>query len=350
LSKRMNRGAVSPATRNAARAQRPPQKNVQLTHTALTPRTVRTQASARRRADGGGGSPAGHARVPRGRLRLRADAFATGLAATCGKRAAAVPLEGRRPALDQPARLPQGQPEFQLERRRGDLRRNLQQPCAPTCLSFSLCAGSRTALLATGRPHLTLFSDALLCAGAPADPARWVAGRWKAPWEQPTARKPSQPRAGGAAAAAAEARPATATARLAESSRVSLEEYARFFEVQTGAPPTPRVLDAFVASQALSATTAWASQSGGGDSSRTPPTTAKQRRNQRLQESIEAGVRFKEPYPRPPREPTGQDPRGGAAHMMFATRYYYVPPAASSCCPSDPTAFSCCLIRLICLG
>lgn len=155
-----------------------------------------------------------------------------------------------------------------------------------------------------------LASPRVRCAGPAAEPGKWVGGRWKSPWERPELQQPSN-----APTPASQRRPATAD-RLAESSRVSQDEYARFYEVQTGAPPSPRVLAAFVASQALGV--------GRGDNTRraamsATPTTAKQRRNQRVLASIEGTTRYKEPYPRPPRDPSGHEPRSGAALSVFAS-------------------------------
>lgn len=149
------------------------------------------------------------------------------------------------------------------------------------------------------------------CAGPAVEPAKWVGGRWREPWEKPGGRRakddlPSSQR-----------RPATAD-RLVQSSRVSPEDYACFYKVQTGAAPTRRVLAAFVASQSL----AVAAEDGAGRvlNSHAPTTTAKQRRNQQALEFAEAGTRYWEPYPRPARDPSGHDPRGGAGHTFFASR------------------------------
>jgi hypothetical protein len=156
------------------------------------------------------------------------------------------------------------------------------------------------------------------CAGPTAEPGKWVGARWKSPWEREDLDQiltdvPAPP---------SQSRPATAD-RLAESSRVSQQEYARFYEVQTGSPPTPRVLAAFVASQSLGVDQRGARLEAA--SSRAAPTTAKQRRNQRVLESIGSTTRYKEPYPRPPRDPSGNDPRGGAAHTVFASRSARIP-------------------------
>ena len=155
----------------------------------------------------------------------------------------------------------------------------------------------------------------------PVEPEKWVAGRWRAPWEAK-----AQASGGRAPLPAVQMRPATApqvygevqsqvSLSLASSSRVSLEQYARFYEVQTGSAPTPRVLDAFVASQALGVESSV--DSSGSDR---PRTTARQRRNAQLEKHVARGTRFKDTrsvYPM--RDPSGQDPRGGAAHTLFAS-------------------------------
>lgn len=165
--------------------------------------------------------------------------------------------------------------------------------------------------LATCCARCMLSNPTPCCAGPTAEPGKWVGGRWKSPWEKEDLDQSST----DVQSPPSQSRPGTAD-RLAESSRVSEQEYARFYEGQTGSPPTARVLDAFVLSQSLGKKQAGARR----DAASSAPTTAKQRRNQRVLECIDSSTRYKEPYPRPPRDPSGHDPRGGAAHTVFASR------------------------------
>ena len=141
----------------------------------------------------------------------------------------------------------------------------------------------------------------------PADrPERWVAGRWKAAWEHPKVNTPAfRPRTAAAA---------TVSSALAESSRVSLEEYSRFFTVQTGASPSRRVLDAFVASQALPV-----AEASGPPSPSPRSIRGVEGGPHWWEEYVQTHTRYKEESPRPPRDPSGVEPRtGGAGHAMFA--------------------------------
>lgn len=163
------------------------------------------------------------------------------------------------------------------------------------------------------------INAALYSSRMPVEPDKWVAGRWRAPWETEAQAN------GGPGLPTVQMRPATApqvygevqsqvSLSLASSSRVSLEQYAKFYEVQTGSAPTRRVLDAYVASQALGVESSEDSSGSG----RRPATTARKRRNEQLERHVARGSRFKEVTPRPMRDPSGHDPRGGAAYTMFA--------------------------------